>query len=112
SATKAASRISGPNPNSQRGSACGRFVAASAEGGASSSGMERLDQEDSAPSQLGELALVRVEHEGAGVLVGELEHGALALRQRYHVGPLVPLEVGARPVQPIEVAVQVEGVQQ
>ena len=65
-----------------------------------------------APAELGELALVRVEHERARMLVGELQDRPLALRQRHHVGVLVALEVGAGAVEPEEVAVEVERVEQ
>src|SRR3712207_3416655 len=65
-------------------------------GGVLSSGMGRLlHQEHAAPAQLGELALVGVEHEGAGMLVGKLEHRALTLGQRDHVGVLEVPEIGA-----------------
>src|SRR5687768_3976436 len=120
SATTATSSTSGPTPSTQRGSPprgagrAGRGAGASAGGSrrAGSDTRRLLHVEDPCPSELGELALVRVEHEGAGMLVHELEHRSLALRQCHRVGVLVPLEVGARAVEPEEVAVQVERVEQ
>ena len=53
-----------------------------------------------------------VEHEWAGVIVGELEHGAFALAQGDDIGPLVTVQIGSGAVQPEEVAVHVERVEQ
>jgi hypothetical protein len=55
---------------------------------------------------------VGVEHEWTGVLVGELEHCALALTEGHDVGPLEALQIGPGAIQPEEIAVEVERVQQ
>src|SRR5687767_3137242 len=68
--------------------------------------------EDPHPSELGELALVGVEHELTGEVEGELEAAALALALGDQVGPLVVVGPGSRPPVPEEVPVQVERVDQ
>ena len=55
--------------------------------------MGGLNQEDSTPSQLGELTLMGVEHEWTRVLVGELQNGALTLAEGDDIRPLIALEV-------------------
>src|SRR5688500_10035272 len=90
-ATNAASRMSGASPLNQSGRLEPRsgtvdgaemsVGVASGRIGRSSLDMGRLDQENAAPPQLGELALVGVEHERTGVFVGELQNGALTLAQ-------------------------------
>ena len=83
-ATSTASRTRGPSPFSHCGTRLGDLdetvgSAFRISVGAERSGTGWLDQEDSAPAQLGELALVGVKHEWPGVLVGELEDRTLAL---------------------------------
>src|SRR5688500_6804729 len=65
--------------------------------------------EHSRPSELGEFALMRVKEEQPLVLVSELEYRPLTLTQHHVVGELVVGEARARPVQPVEVGVQVKG---
>src|SRR5918993_1495088 len=89
SATRAASSTSGASPLNQRGEPPrGAFAELSfrslAEVGSGSTGnssldMRRLDQEHTAPSQLGKFALMGMEHERPRVIVREFEHGPLSL---------------------------------
>src|SRR5687768_18361313 len=120
SVTSAATRTSGPSASAQRGSARrggggGTGSARRAAGGSRSAGSDTrrlLDVEDSGPPELGELALVRVEHERTGVLVGELEHRPLSLSKGDRVGEFVAVEIRSGPIEPEEVPVEVERVQQ
>src|SRR5215204_1258504 len=74
--------------------------------------MGRLHQENAAPSQLRELALMGVKHERTGMLIGELEDGPLTLAEGYNVGPFKMLQIRACAIKPEEVAVEVKGVEQ
>src|SRR5215203_1760487 len=74
--------------------------------------MGRLHQENAAPSQLREFALMGVKHERTGMLVGELEHGPLTLAEGDDVGPFKVLEIGACAIKPEEIAMEVKGVEQ
>src|SRR5687767_984879 len=72
--------------------------------------LPRGDIEEPHPSELGEFALVRVEHELPRMPELELQDVALALAEHDGVGELVGLEPGAGAVQVEEVAVDVKRV--
>src|SRR5688572_790268 len=115
-ATRMASRTRGASPLNQSGipvvdevSILGSDFRTS---GILSSGIGRPHQEDSAPTQFGELALVGVEHEWARMLVGELEDSPLPLTEGHDVCPFVALQIGSGSVRPEKIAVHVERVQE
>src|SRR5690606_12198163 len=109
--TAAASRMSGATPLTQVGSGAARRSPRPTTACARASDIGTLAHiQDAHPAQLRELALVRVEHERPRVIVRELEHRALALAEHDGVRPLVAFQVRPRPVQPEEVPVQVERV--
>src|SRR5215207_8154595 len=69
-----------------------------------------LHLEEAHPAELGELAHVGVEHEGAREVVAELHDPALPLAEHLRVGVLRRLELRARRVVVEEVGVRVEAV--
>src|SRR5690606_32424398 len=109
--TAAASKMSGATPLTQIGSGAARRSPRPTATCARASGIGVLAHvQDAHPAELRELALVRVEHERPRMMVRELEHRALALAEHDGVRPLVALQVRPRPVQPEEVPVQMERV--
>src|SRR5690606_37634445 len=110
-ATAPASRMSGAMPLTHAGSAAARRSPRAPMARASASDIGPLAYvQDAHPAELRELALVRVEHELPRVVVRELEHRALPLAEHDGVRPLVALQVRPRPIQPEEVPVQMERV--
>src|SRR5262245_15055964 len=72
----------------------------------------RLRAERAHPPQFSKLALVRVEHELAGVSERGLEDDAFALTQHHGVGVVLPDERGPGAIDVEKHAVQVKAVQQ
>src|SRR5690606_36371929 len=112
-ATSAASSASGAMPFAQAGTERAGRVRRSNATPARSSDTRRLPHvQDPHPPELRELALMRVEHERARMVVRELQHRQSALAPQYGARPIAPLQVRTRAVEPEEVAVQVERVDQ
>src|SRR5687768_2512021 len=81
--TRSASSSSGPRPFAQRGTWTDGRSPWTGRSAVRSAIASLADREHARPPELGELALVCVEHEGARVLVAELDDRALALAHRH-----------------------------
>src|SRR5262245_27891790 len=108
-ATNSTRTTSGAIPFAQVGTATRRAARSVVVSGPPSD-IGAPDVKHANPAQLREFALMRVEQIGPGIFVSELQNRPLALAQCYQIGPLEPVEVRAGAVQPVEVAVQVKGV--